>query len=181
MRKYIFISLLLCYASTLFAQTTFSSEDDKKVLHKGDVVTIKADTAYLYSTARVKKIKNRLDTISEMYNTVLDSRNELLDEMKETHKLLGQLQEKMESDSTFMNSELDLILAGFETQLEYLEKANKDFKTQNEDLERQTKHLKQLVNDLKSELKGIWWNGVTDKIVAFVGGVGVGILIGVLL
>ena len=71
-------------------------------------------------------------------------------------------------------NDLDETLADLKTNNQTLKKSNSDLLSKIDQLER-------IVKDLKKETKWMWWNGLADKVVALVAGVGLGLLVGGLL
>ncbi|PTB90918.1 hypothetical protein C9994_16475, partial [Marivirga lumbricoides] len=62
-----------------------------------------------------------------------------------------------------------------------LKENNEELKQNNSSLKSEVDKLHELVEKLKKETRGIWWDGLTDKIIVFIGGAGVGALLLLLL
>ena len=179
--KSILSTLLLLVCLSMQAQNVkFSQNDDFTRVTKGTIVNIEADTAYLVSTVRAAFLNEKLDELDEiqgLYNSLLDNRNELKKELKSVQKLLSKLAKKMEADSANLSSNFTFIITDLDKTLNDLKENNQSLAQNNQDLKGRINELKRIVKDLKKETRGIWWNGLTDKLVAFAGGVGVGILL----
>ena len=172
--------------SALFCQgqsITFTNKSDVKKVYKGSIVKISADSAYIVGTIRAVYINDRLDeldSVQVLYNDLVDSRNELVRTLKETHKTLTQLLHQMHGDSAAISHNTAEIITALDQSLNNLKDNNEELKTNNKALSTEIKNLEILVKKLKKETKGLWWSNATDKIVAFVGGVGIGLLITIL-
>lgn len=112
-----------------------------------------------------------------MYNDLVDNRNELFGELKKTHNVLTKLLSHLEGDSTLLSENVTDLINQLSVSLADLKSINEILKKNNNELKGKTEQLQRLVADLKKETRGIWWNGVADKIVVFVAGIGVGIIV----
>lgn len=183
--KPLFLIIALCtLCSTLYSQNVkFSQNDDFIKVVKGSTVEIKADTAYIVSKSTADFLNSKLDElkeVQELYNGLLDNRNELKKELKTVQKLMSKLAANLEKDSAGISEDLTVIVGDLENTLTNLRENNQELSQNNASLLARTNELKRIVKDLRKETRGLWWNGLTDKLVAFAGGVGIGILIAVL-
>ncbi len=175
--------ILLCASLTQAQQVKFTNGDDAVKLKKGALVEITADSAYVISGQRASVINQKiveLDSIRAIYNRMAGNHNSLLSEVNEVQNLLNQVYEKMQQDSSMMSAQFDQIISDLGQSMENLKANNAQLKDSNKNLQEETAKLKSIVKDLKKETRRIWWDGLTDKIVAFAGGVGIGILVMVL-
>lgn len=174
-------SLALLLASSLNAQNVnFSNNDDFIKVTQGNVVTIKADTAYVVSKGRAAFLNEKLDELQEiqkMYNGIVANEKELKKELKNVQKLIGKLAASLEKDSAAISNNVIEIVDDLDDTLSELRESNTSLKQNNQTLLARTVELKRIVKDLRKETRGLWWNGLTDKLVAFAGGVGIGILL----
>ncbi len=161
-------------------EVKFHKNDDFIKVGKGTTVSIEADSAYVVSGSRVRFINNQLDaldSIHTLYNQLADNRNELFDQLKKTNKALTRLGKVMKSDSTLLSGSVGQILTDLELTLNDLKSNNQQLKLNNNELEQKAQALEGLVKQLRKETRAIWIDGLWDKVLAFAGGVGVGILI----
>lgn len=177
---FVFIGIYSASSQTIM----FDKHEDYKTVIYNDTLVIKTDTAYILNKSRAAYINQKLDELDEikqLYNGLVSNRNELLGELKKTHKLLSKLSNKMEQDSLYMNENLSLIIDGLNESLNELKINNEALKSNNTELVSRIKQLETLVGELKRETRGIWWNGITDKVVVFAGGIATGLIIALLL
>ena len=179
------IIISLCFLITAFGQVKeFSGKQDKATVFKGDTIVITAETAYLINKERAQKLDyqlNELQEIKSMYNKLVGDHNVLLAEIKKAQKYLNKLAKKLQKDGLTSVNKLDEILIDLDTTLDELKNNNGKLSKTNGELKKQINSLQKSVNALKDEAKWIWWNGAMDKVVAFGGGIGVGILIALIL
>ncbi len=175
------IALLSGLTSGLYAQNLrFSNNDDFIKVTKGATVEIKADTAYVVSKGRADFLNQKLDElqeVQELYSGLLDNRNELKKELKIVQKLMSKLAANLEKDSAGISDNLTVIVSDLDETLTHLKENNRTLTENNASLLTRTNELKRIVKDLRKETRGLWWNGLTDKLVAFAGGVGIGVLL----
>jgi ABC-type phosphate transport system auxiliary subunit len=185
MSRITILAVLLC--SSLFSQAQqikFSNNDESTKVKKGALVEITADSAYVISGKRASIINQKiveLDSIKAIYNRMAGNHNNLLGEIGEVQTILNQVYEKMKQDSSMMTQQFEQIIGNLDQSLVNLKTNNESLQKSNQDLQDETNKLKIIVKELKKETRSIWWNGLTDKIVAFVGGIGVGMLVMALL
>lgn len=185
MKQHILSFYFLLISSIGFSQIKeFKSNDDYARLIHGDTLIVVADTAYVVSITRAEFINQKLDELDEiqtLYNDLTDNRNELLNELKKTHKTLGKLLVHMQGDATYINNDLTTLINELNQSLSDLKTNNETLKNNNVELGSKVAQLQRLVSELKKETRGLWWNGVADKLVAFAGGVGAGVLLVIIL
>jgi len=148
---------------------------------KGDVVEVNADSAYIISSSRALILNEKLDELAgaRKLNGELKSVNdELLTKVKEVEKLVSKILSRMESDKVDIGNGFDEILSELDKSLDVMKENNKDLAANNINLKQQISSMDNTISKLKKEIRGIWWNGVADKIVVGILGVGVGLLIG---
>lgn len=158
----------------------FSSGSDAIKVRKDALIEITADSAYVISGSRASIINQKiveLDSIRAIFNRMATNHNSLLSEVGEVQSLLSLVYEKMQQDSSVMSAQFDQVISDLDQSLINLKANNEQLKTSNKNLQEETTKLKTIVKDLKKETRRIWWDGLTDKIVAFAGGVGIGILV----
>ena len=182
----LFISaLLLTYTITICAQNvTFSNNDDFTKVYYADTVFIEADSAYVISNIRAKFLNQRLDeldSVKVLYINLANNHKKLIKEIENVSEQMAKLCSKLESDSTLINQQTTSIIQELDSSLEELRENNETLGQNNSDLRYQIDQLKKIATDLRKEIRGIWWNATTDKLVVFAGGVGAGLLITLLL
>lgn len=163
---------------------TFRSTDDFIEVYKGTEVTIKADTAYILSKSRASFIDKRLDqldSLKRVYNSLFDNREELLSELEATQEILEKISDLLSENGTIINDDFREIIEELDKTITNLKTNNEQLKTNNKSLKKEIDDLHSLVKKLRKETRAIWWDGLTDKVVVFVGGVGVGALLFLLL
>lgn len=184
MRNTLLILLLLC--SSLFSvgqEIKFRNSDQKLLLKKGDLVRIQADTAYIISRSRALLLNEKLGELKSTreLNADLQTLNkDLLSKVKEVEKLVSKLLKRMEANSAEADVDLEQILTDLDKNLISLKQNNTELAKNNQDLKKQIGEMDHTIAKLKQEIRGIWWNGLTDKIVVGALGIGVGFLIGAL-
>lgn len=87
---------------------------------------------------------------------------------------------ELNSDRFSVDDDFDEILREVDSTMSHLESANQQFKKDHERLTKTVITLEKNVKQLRKKVKGIWWDGVKDKLVAFGVGFGAGLLIGIL-
>lgn len=179
--KIFLCSILFLAPLLLIAQNkNFRNSDDKITVYDGDLVEIKSDTAFIISKSRAKFLNEKLDELVEiqtLYNSIVDNRSELLNQLKDVQKQVGRLSKQMQRDSTFLTNEMALILSDLDQTLQDLRSNNQSLQQNNKALKSKVNQLERIVKDLRKATRHIWWNGLTDKLVAF----GVGALVGILI
>ncbi len=161
----------------------FRSSDQKLLVSKGDLVEISADSAYIISSSRALLLNEKLEELStaRKLNAELKFVNgELLDKVKEVEKLVSKILKKMDSDSDVVEEGFDDILLELDMSLNVMKENNRELATNNSNLKQQIAAMDDTISKLKKEIRGIWWNGLVDKIVVGALGVGVGFLLGAL-
>lgn len=178
MKSTLFI-LVMTLGLGLSAQNrVFRSGDQKLVAVKGEVVRIEADTAFIISSDRAKLLNEKLDELisAQSLNQSLDASNkELLEKLKHVQDLVDKLIKRMDSDGKDLGNDLDEIMAQLDANLESLKQNNQDLQRTNKDLSTQITTLNVTIKKLKKEIRGVWWNGIADKIVTGLLGVGAGV------
>ncbi|MEP1035561.1 hypothetical protein [Ekhidna sp.] len=184
MRTHYLSFLFMLFSFFLTGQEIkFRNSDQKLVLKKGDLVRIQADTAYLISRERAILLNEKLDQLesTRKINAELKTINQdLLEKVKEVEKLVGKLLKRMEASSAEADVDLEQILNDLDVNLSSLKQNNSELAKNNQDLKKQIGEMDHTIKRLKQEIRGIWWNGLTDKIVVGAIGLGLGYLIGVL-
>ncbi|WP_109833033.1 hypothetical protein [Reichenbachiella versicolor] len=183
--------LILFFGSLLFLnqngysqKVIFGKHQDLVNLKKGDIVEIKADTAYVISRRRAKVLNEKIDELEEvkvLYNGLAGQYNGLNVELEKVQSSLSEVVSKMESDSLQLSDHFVEIIGDLDQSIENLKSNNKSLKTNNSKMRDEISKLHKVIKAMKKETRRIWWDGLTDKIVAFAGGAGIGLLIGVLL
>lgn len=182
-----FLSLFLLFGTLLSANAqtiTFTSDSDKVMVTKGTMVQIEADTAFIIGKARAMNLNRQLDELMKVkgiYNGLLHSRNELVEELSSIQKILEKLLTRIEKDSAYMSDNLSDLITDIDKTLLNLKQSNESLAKNNQMLTQKANTLKKLVKALRKETRWIWWNGLADKIVVFGGGVGVGAILALLL
>lgn len=178
-------TLLLLMLGTTFLGISqskkFRSSDQKMLVVKGDVVEVNADSAYIVSSSRALILNEKLDELTgaRKLNGELKSVNdELLTKIKEVEKLVSKILSRMESDKVDIGNGFDEILEELDKSLDVMKENNKDLAVNNSNLKQQISAMDDTIGKLKKEIRGIWWNGVADKIVVGILGLGIGLLIG---
>ncbi len=182
MRKLIVMLLLCSLATVAKSQETidFKARSKAIVVTSGDLVSIKADTAYVlsYSSGQVVKQRRlellRMRSINDSLETFLIANTGKLEAL---NALIDSLQKRAVVDSIS-------IAKSFKRSIDKLNQVNTRLQGENSKLQQIQGTQEELIleqeneiNDLQKKTKGVWWNGVKDKFAAFGGGVVVGALI----
>lgn len=186
MNKALIIALLIMSFSKLALSQikTFSESDDYLKLQHSDTVIIQSDSAYVLGYLRAEYLNrqlDRLDTIKELYSNVESFKTELNLQISELEKALNQLKNKSKSDSIEIRNSLQEVIIKLESISADLQDNNQRLKNNNIQLQERIEKLNSLIKSLNKELRWMWWNGMTDKILAFSGGILVGSLITLIL
>jgi septal ring factor EnvC (AmiA/AmiB activator) len=149
-------------------------------VYRGNTINIEVDTAYVIGKIKAEFINQKIDELNEIkaiYNNMVDNHNKLLSDLNTVQELLEKLQDKAINDSLVMSQNFKRLLNELDTSLTELKTNNNHLKKNNSELNDQIANLERIVKQLRKETRGLWWDGVTDKIVAFIGGVGAGMLL----
>lgn len=161
-------------------EVRFGSGDQKVKVFRGQTVRITADSAYVISSDRARLLNEKLKELEAAHqtNTTLANVNdELLTKVRQIEGLVSQLLRRMEGDAEAVNLDMEQILAELDRSLQVLKENNERLEQNNTDLNHQIADMKRTVKLLKKEIRGIWWNGIADKIVAGGMGLGAGLLL----
>lgn len=159
----------------------FRNTDQKVQVVKDDLVRIDADTAYLISKSRASMLNEKLEELTYMRRTheELQTLNQAqLDKLKEVEGLVTKLLEQTEGGTSDITQNLDLFVNELDGHMKTLKENNTQLGENNKTLEHQIAAMDQTISKLKKNIRGIWWNGVADKLVIGVAGLGVGLVIG---
>ena len=177
--------VMISLPSLLWAQEkNFLSTDDKRMVVQGDVINIKADTAFVINKSIAAFLNQKLDELAEiqiLYNDIVDNRNQLVVELKTLEAQLVRLERQLERDEQIIDEELTTIISEMDIALADLKQNNQVLKGNNDELQTKVHQLERIVKELRKEIRNIWWNGLTDKLVAFGVGVAAGALIIIIL
>ncbi|WP_258104422.1 hypothetical protein [Marinoscillum sp. MHG1-6] len=180
----LFIVIFSLIISISYAQERHFRESDQKLMvHHGEMVKIDTDTAFVISSSRAQLLNEKLDELVEMRLTNLELQvinQSLLEKVKEVEVLVSKLIVRMEDDATQTSIAFDDIVAQLDTSLVTLGNNNEELHRNNLELESQIQQMEHTIKKLKRNIRGIWWNGVTDKLVAGGIGFGLGVLLMVL-
>lgn len=158
----------------------FKPGDDFIKVYQGNIVSIQSDTAFIISNDRAQFFNQKLAELQEikvLYNGISENRNGLMKELDALQSLLKKVASNLESDTKLTEAKLEDILLELDGSLVHLKSNNEALTNNNQQLIEQVEQLKILVKQLKKETRWLWWNGLTDKLVAFGGGVAVGIIL----
>ena len=181
MKTFMFTILVIVYQSTSAQNIKFSNNDDFIKTVRGEVIEINTDTAYVVSKSRVEFLNHKLDELQEIqqiYGDMANNHKDLLKELTRIQKLVNKLSSRLEEDSSLISQNLSSIINDLDETLADLKTNNQTLKKSNSDLLSKIDQLERIVKDLKKETKWMWWNGLADKVVALVAGVGLGLLVG---
>jgi ATP-dependent protease HslVU (ClpYQ) peptidase subunit len=181
MKLLIYLFLFLSFSGIINAQNIrFSDNTDIIDVYKGATVTIAVDTAYVMGKIKAEFIQQKikeLNDIKVLYNNMAGRYNNLLDDLDKVQTLLEEFKHKVVSDSAVVSANFKRLMEEMELSLRELKENNNELLKNNNELKVQTGQLEKIVRQLRKETRGIWWNGVMDKIIAFTGGIGAGILL----
>jgi uncharacterized protein YukE len=175
--------LTLLFVANVYASAQdvrFTKDSDLIKVSRGTSVRIDVDTAYVIGKIKAEFINQKIKELNEIkviYNDLAENHNKLLDEINSVQNLLEDLQEHIVKDSVTISDNFKKLIKELETSLNEFKVNNEKLKANNAELKSQIEQLEKIVKQLKKETRGIWWNGLTDKIVVFAGGVGVGMLL----
>jgi len=161
----------------------FKNTDQKVMVHKGETVRIDVDTAYIISKSRAELLNEKLDELvaTRKANEQLQNINQtLLNKVKDVENLVDDLLQKMGDNTASVNVDIAEIANQLDASLNTLKENNEALSKNNTELQQQISTLDKTIKKLKKEIRGIWWNGIADKIVTGAIGVGIGLLIAAL-
>ncbi len=165
-------------------QLLFDKNNDLIKARKGDTILIRTDSAYVLSGKRADYLNDKLDeldTIKSIYKDHADNHRELLQKIDELDKMISKLRSDFERDSLVLSQNLSNVINDLNLISEDLKKNNQMLKVNNTELQKRVVRLQELITELKKEMRGIWWNGIADKIFAFAAGIGTGAVLILLL
>jgi hypothetical protein len=151
------------------AQIKFTDRDTYIKVIKNQVVEIKADTAFVMNKGLVEYFNTKaleLTKVQIMHNNQIETNKTLKKELDRTLKLIDELITKIEDDSALINQVLNTTINDLKNTINTLDSLNNAIAKTNSDLKTQNDVLTKLNKKLKKATRGIWWDGVTDKIVA---------------
>ncbi|HCX20317.1 MAG: hypothetical protein CMB80_20610 [Flammeovirgaceae bacterium] len=185
MIKFYFIVFFLISTSLISSgqEKVFRSSDSKIKVSKGDLIRIDTESAYVISQGQADALNQKLDELVKAgaINEDLKQVNlELLNKVKEVEKLVGKLLKEMKHDGEATEMDLQSIILQLDNGLATLKDNNQRLEDNNQQLQAKIDAMEDIIKKLRKEIRGIWWNGLTDKIVVGAGGLAVGILIMVL-
>jgi hypothetical protein len=177
--------ILIMMPALLQAQKrVFRNNSDVMKVRKGDLIEIEADSAFVLSGNRADYLNqrlNELDTIRRIYEGMGLQKEELIRQVDELSSLISNLKTDMVQDSIRIRNELGVVIQDLHAITADLKQNNLELRQNNEDLNVRIERLNTVIKELKREMRWIWWNGLTDKIVVFAAGVGVGAVLVLLL
>jgi regulator of replication initiation timing len=183
--SFLIIITIAFYSNSIQGQDfSFRSSDDFVKVYKNQIIKIDADTAYIVSSSRAMFINERLaqlDTLRKVYNSLVDNRNSLLVELNKTQETLATIATLLEGNGGVISEDLEAIISSLDVTLKKLKTNNRILKSNNASLEKEVDDLHKLVKELKKETRGLWIDGLYDKLIVFAGGIGVGVLLALLL
>ncbi len=162
----------------------FSRNSDLIKAKKGDTIIVLTDSAYVLSGKRADYLNEKLDeldTIKSMYNDQSESRNELIEKIEELDKLIIKLRSDYIKDSVIISQSLNNVIIELGEISTDLRQNNRQLKENNIELQKRVLKLEELIGELKKEMRGIWWNGIADKVLAFTVGIATGAVLVLLL
>lgn len=180
MKYLISFALLAIVAFGQAQDVRFRDSDQKVLVTKGQTVKVEADTAYLISKSRANALNeklNELATLRANYTSLQGSNHELIDKLKTVQALVSKLMQEMEDDKKTVDADLAGIVRELESSVSALKENNLRLESNNHQLEGQIDVLNSTIKKLKKEIRGIWWNGLADKLVVGLAGVGIGMLL----
>jgi DNA repair ATPase RecN len=178
MRKLSFpFFLFMLSTMNIYSQVDFKASEQYKVVYQDDTVTIHADTAFIVSKTLAGYFnRNVLDLqdLKQKYNNLIRDNQKLGKELEKALKLVDNLLKENTAGNEDVVSNLNAKIGELNAIILSLETVNKQLTGTNKNFEAEIKNLKKLNHDLKRLTRGIWWNGITDKLVAFGGGLVIG-------
>lgn len=164
---------------TLFAQNEakFNGEEEYLKVYKNQVIVIEADSAYIINTRTAEFLNrklNELDTIRTLFRDISLEKESLFNQIDKLEKTIIKVKNRFSEDSVYIRSELETVIKDLETLSKELEDNNNSLNINNIKLKNNIKELEALNREMKKELRHIWWSGMTDKIVVFIGGIVIG-------
>lgn len=152
----------------------FNKSTDIIKAKMGDTILVLTDSAYVLSGKRADYLNDKLaelDTIKGMYSDQSEDRRELIDKIEELDHLILNLRDDFIKDTLIISNNLKSIISDLDAISMDLRKNNEELKTNNIELQKRVIRLEQLIGELKKQMRGIWWNGIADKILAFGAGI----------
>lgn len=173
---------VLCLGFSAFSQSvTFRQTDQKVKVYKGAQVEIVADTAYIISNDRALLLNEKLtelESTRKLNRDIFEEHKQLKSKVLEIEKLVGNLLQKLQKENRDIEFDLADILNQLDASLITLRQNNNELAQHNRDLKTQINTLQSTIKVLKKEIRGIWWNGVLDKVVVGVASLTIGFILG---
>ena len=179
MRKVLIILTALGWQFAI-SQVHFRNSDQKIMVTKGTTVSVDTDTAYVISKSRAQLLNERLDeleTIRSVNESLRTNNRELTERIKRIEELISKLIGKMEADQAGTALDMNALIGELDSHLGKLKENNDQLATNNSNLEHQIALMDQTIRKLKKDIRGIWWNGITDKLIVGVSCLTVGFLL----
>lgn len=181
MRKWCLVLVLILTQLAVSGQELHFRVVDKKIkVVKGDIVQIDADTAYVISITVADQLNAKLNELKEARITnekLVNVNSELVETIKKVEDLTEKLLMRMENGHQEVVADFDALIGQLDSGLTDLKKNNEVLEANNAALQGQIKEMQTTIRLLKKEIRGIWWNGIADKVVTGAAGVAIGILI----
>ena len=173
------ITLFFGITHTLFAQkhVDFTDSDKGKTVLKGDTILIHVDTAYVLNSDITHSIDQNLNDYKELrkrYQKLLSDNKALIKELKKAQKYVEDLIQNNNTGKVNI-ADLQLLAQNINTITDDLDKTNLNLETINQNFKSQIDALSDENAKLKKQIRKVWWDVTTDKIVSGIGGFALGV------
>ena len=177
--KKLYLLLLVLLSSMAYGQSVkFRPNEDNKKVFKGQTVEIVADSAYVISGELATRLNEQQSELNDLKERFANVNSSLTAKITELQGLVNDLMERMESQAEDNDVDLEAIVASLNETIADLQQNNQNLADNNATLEAQITKMKKTIKLLRKELRGIWWNGIMDKIITGTIGIAIGYLLG---
>ncbi|MFY0652292.1 MAG: hypothetical protein JXQ96_09680 [Cyclobacteriaceae bacterium] len=159
----------------------FDREDHRLKVYHGQIVKIKADSAYVISAERASLLNQKLQELQAAHaanQQLLQVHRELLDKVREIEHLTTQLLHKIQQDKYIIDINMKQIIDALDHSIAVLKSTNAELQSNNEALNKQLLEMEQTVKHLRKQIRRIWWKSTADKLVVALVAFGLGFVIG---
>ena len=182
MKALYILMFMLCTLQLRAGQVLeFDRDDHRLKVYHGQIVKIKADSAYVISTERATLLNQKLQELQAAHaanQQLLHVHRELHDKVRAIERLTTQLLHKIQQDKRIIDINMKQIIDALDHSIAVLKSTNAQLQSNNEALNRQLQEMEQTVKHLKKQIRRIWWKSTADKIVVALAAFGAGFVIG---
>lgn len=179
---FLILSLLLC-SQAVIAQKVFTEEDDVVKLYKGETIRIETDSAFVIDHKRAIYLNARLEDLNQLkqdYDDVSALHSELIREIDQIESTINKMISRSMRDASILDKELADLFKELDLLIDDLDRNNSELEKNNSALSEKVKKMDEININLKRINRGIWWNGVSDKLFSLGIGLAIGVTVGIM-